>query len=264
MKPAVAVTLTWALMSSCLAADDTLKKQLTDQYRGKVLALRHSFTAKAQEYDAQGTPYNHGDDGPWSLYGHLQVAKMEVEGTRLRVEGNRFYYAVGRDPEQKLKITIRSNEPLVSAEQATALLDRAFAMTPEEKVRSAPPYWQSYLARELHVQAPAKTAEGNNAKAENERVFTFGGDVTAPKVLYQPNPDFSRAASERKYQGTVGLTLIVDKTGRVRDISIAKPLGLGLDENAVQSVSTWRFSPAMRHGEPVSVSIYVEVDYHFF
>jgi TonB family protein len=34
-----------------------------------------------------------------------------------------------------------------------------------------------------------------------------------------------------------------------------------LDENAVESVKSWRFEPAMRNGQPVVVAMKIEVEF---
>lgn len=39
------------------------------------------------------------------------------------------------------------------------------------------------------------------------------------------------------------------------------PLGLGLDEKAVEAVSQWRFQPATVNGQPLRVRAVVEVNF---
>jgi len=47
----------------------------------------------------------------------------------------------------------------------------------------------------------------------------------------------------------------------VRNPKILQSLGLGLDEQAVKSVLTWKFKPAMRAGKPVAVTIDVHTSF---
>jgi TonB family protein len=72
---------------------------------------------------------------------------------------------------------------------------------------------------------------------------------------------YSEVARKAKYQGTVVLWIVVDATGAVMDCRVVKPLGLGLDEKAVETVMTWKFKPAMRNGMPVPVRVMVEVPF---
>jgi protein TonB len=95
-------------------------------------------------------------------------------------------------------------------------------------------------------------------------VFRVGGGVSAPKAVYAPDPEYSEEARKAKYQGTCVLWLIVGPDGRPRDIKIARTLGLGLDEKAIEAVKTWRFDPAMKDGKPVAVQINVEVSFRLY
>ena len=95
-------------------------------------------------------------------------------------------------------------------------------------------------------------------------IFRVGGGVSAPRILYQPDPEYSEEARKAKYQGVCVLYLVVDAAGHPRDIRVAKSLGMGLDEKAVQAVATWRFEPAQKDGKPVAVAINVEVNFHLY
>ena len=57
------------------------------------------------------------------------------------------------------------------------------------------------------------------------------------------------------------LGLVVGPDGKPRDIKVQRTLGLGLDEKAIEAVSTWRFEPALKDGKPVPVQINVEVKF---
>jgi protein TonB len=95
-------------------------------------------------------------------------------------------------------------------------------------------------------------------------VFRVGGGVSAPKALFAPDPEYSEEARKAKYQGTCVLWLVVGPDGRPRDIHIARSLGLGLDEKAIEAVKNWKFEPAMKDGKPVAVQINVEVDFRLY
>ena len=92
-------------------------------------------------------------------------------------------------------------------------------------------------------------------------VFRVGGGVSAPQVLFKVDPEYSEQARKAKYQGTVVLSLVVQRDGSVRDIRIVQPLGLGLDERAIDAVKQWRFRPGMKSGAPVDVAAVIEVTF---
>lgn len=95
-------------------------------------------------------------------------------------------------------------------------------------------------------------------------VFRVGGGVTAPRVTFQPDPEYSEEARKAKFMGVCALSLIVGADGRPRDIEVARSVGLGLDEKAIEAVKMWKFDPATKDGKPVAVRINVEVTFHLY
>jgi TonB family protein len=79
--------------------------------------------------------------------------------------------------------------------------------------------------------------------------------------LYKPDPEYSEEARKAKYSGTVVLSIIVDSTGKPRDIKVIRSLGLGLDEKAIEAVTKWKFRPGYRNGQPVAVQASIEVNF---
>jgi protein TonB len=94
--------------------------------------------------------------------------------------------------------------------------------------------------------------------------YRVGGGVSAPRILFSPDPDYSEEARKAKYQGTVVLWVVVGPDGRTRDIRVQRSLGLGLDEKAMEAVRTWKFEPARKDGQPVAVQINVEVNFRLY
>ena len=94
--------------------------------------------------------------------------------------------------------------------------------------------------------------------------YRVGGGVSAPKVLYDPDPEYSEEARKAKYQGTVVLWLVVSSEGKPQQIRVQRALGMGLDEKAIEAVRQWRFEPAKKDGQPVPVMINVEVNFRLY
>jgi periplasmic protein TonB len=95
-------------------------------------------------------------------------------------------------------------------------------------------------------------------------VFRVGGGVSAPRALNTPDPEYSEEARKAKYQGTVILWLVVDQNGRPQQVKVARSLGMGLDEKAIEAVRKWTFEPAQKDGRPVPVQINVEVNFRLY
>ena len=91
-----------------------------------------------------------------------------------------------------------------------------------------------------------------------------GGGVSAPQVIYSVDPEFSDEARRAKYQGICVVSLIVDAQGNPQAIKIARALGMGLDEKAIEAVKQYKFKPAYYQGHPVPVMINIEVNFRIY
>jgi TonB family protein len=112
---------------------------------------------------------------------------------------------------------------------------------------------------------PAATSGSENqAKDPNSAPYRVGGGVSAPKLTYDPDPEYSEQARHARYQGTVVLWLVVDANGEPQNIKVQRSLGMGLDEEAVKAVRQWRFQPSMKDGQPVAVMINVEINFRLY
>lgn len=90
-------------------------------------------------------------------------------------------------------------------------------------------------------------------------VYRVGGDVSSPILVSKVEPEYSEEARRAKYSGVVHLSVVIDENGIPTDIHVTSPLGLGLDEKAVQAVQHWRFRPGLKNGKPVKVQASIEV-----
>ncbi len=91
--------------------------------------------------------------------------------------------------------------------------------------------------------------------------YRIGGGVSAPSVVYKVEPEYSEEARKAKFQGSVLLSIIVDPSGKPRDVRVIRTCGLGLDEKAVEAVMKWRFRPGLKDGKAVPVAATVEVNF---
>jgi TonB family protein len=97
-------------------------------------------------------------------------------------------------------------------------------------------------------------------------VFRAGvNGVGTPSCFYQPAPEYSEEARKTKYQGAVVVEGVINLDGKVTDIKVVKGVGMGLDENAVAAVKTWRCKPASGpSGKPVRTLVPIEVTFRLY
>jgi periplasmic protein TonB len=94
---------------------------------------------------------------------------------------------------------------------------------------------------------------------EIHKVGDYG--VTAPKPLYHPDPEYTDRARKKKISGTVLLSIVVTPEGTVRDAKVTTSLDKDLDQQALNTVNTWKFQPATKDDKPVSVRLAVEMTF---
>lgn len=94
------------------------------------------------------------------------------------------------------------------------------------------------------------------------RAFRVGPGVTASKLLSRVDPVYSSKARQALLEGTVVLRIVVRATGSAGEFWLMEPLGLGLDERAVEAVRQWKFAPGEKDGKPVATFAAVEVNFH--
>jgi periplasmic protein TonB len=95
-------------------------------------------------------------------------------------------------------------------------------------------------------------------------VYRIGGGVSAPVPIFTPEAEFSDEARRAKYQGVVLISLIVDAQGNPQNPRVSRPLGMGLDEKALEAVKKYKFKPAMKEGKPVPVMMSIEVNFRLY
>lgn len=96
---------------------------------------------------------------------------------------------------------------------------------------------------------------------ESGQLFQLRDGVTFPKALDMPRPEYSEAAQKAKLQGDVLLGVVVDTNGKARSVWVVQTLGAGLDENSVEAVRRWSFTPATKDGKPVPVLVNLAVPF---
>jgi TonB family protein len=97
------------------------------------------------------------------------------------------------------------------------------------------------------------------AAAAQPPVFHLGPGIVPPFVVSKALTVYSEEARLAKLEGSVLLSLVVGADGQPRDIQVVRPLGLGLDESAIDNVRAWTFKPGTKAGGAVAVEVNQEV-----
>jgi len=83
----------------------------------------------------------------------------------------------------------------------------------------------------------------------------FVAHEAEPKFLERVTPEYPRKALENCVAGAVWVQALVDKSGMVRDVKIAKASGtnVGFEKAAQNAAKKSKFSPAIQNGRPIAV-----------
>lgn len=264
-------------LASSNARGEDLQDHLNATCKNKIYMLRHAITRESQHYDSTGQLLDSATEGPWTIYGALEIKNVTLFPNQLRLTANRLVYTYdqgkkdlvpGRIKWNKAKVTldVALIHPITTTEEVDGILQRIFAFNEGELIETVPDYWRPFLQKRasgMSTPAPASVTEVEMKLDSGEAIYRVHPPaVTTPKPVYTPEPEFSDFARDHRMQGMVVLEIIVDKTGAVLRPEIVRPAGFGFDEQAVTRVRSWKFKPAMRDGNPVAVHMNIEVAFH--
>lgn len=283
-----------AVAAPLRAADrQVLASRLEKAYKGQNMVLRTYNSGANVRYSPDGRLIKGGKPGPWTLDATLQCSGVELKGNDLVIKGKRLYFMRDKaleglrpylGPRVRIEIDIRGYAlSLSTLQQAIA---NVFVPDTENSKLLVPDYWKDYMllrAQEVIKRAqknasanpPASKATlvGKNSKqtASGSPIFRVGAlvnpkeklRVPMPVATHVPEPPYTPEARKGGLEGTVILSVVIDETGRVSQVSIKEPLGLGLDDNAAKAVEKWRFKPSMIDGNPVAVRTLVEITFRY-
>jgi TonB family protein len=284
-----------------LQAASEVEKELRYKYVDKTLVLRNFYTGERLDYDSAGALAGGAAVGDWTTDGFVRISSLSLSGQRLTIQAERLFlindshvFQVQSIREKKknkianrLRIEVALGPDGTTAEKADAALSKIFLTAQDRIAELLPAYWKPC------VQAASTGTASNDfntcrfppefaaipgvvstsqddpvsageAKTEHSEVFHIGKGVSPPKITFQPSPEFSEEARSTKFQGVVVLSMILDRSGEVRDIRVVKPLGCGLDASAVRTARTLRFKPSEKDGVPASVEVMYEVNFHLY
>lgn len=232
---------------------DNIKDALSHKYKKQVLALRSPFTHGIQKFNSQGQPMESPPKGPWLLYGGIHIDKVNLSADTLSLQGPRVGFSGEKNGKpaaislsKTVHVEIHLDQPLKSADEAEAILNRVFFLGGDSKDHSKPEFRR--IDDTTSVEPIYKVSDG----------------AIAPRATYTPEPVFSEAARHDRFQGTVILQIVVDKTGHVARVRLERALGYDLDDNAMEGVKVWRFEPATKDGQPVAIVMNIEVSFNLY
>jgi hypothetical protein len=241
------------------STEPEIKARLKD----KPLYLRGCWRDTHLSFDADGKLVGQSLPVSFTLSGfefrsaHLKKDKLQVEGTRIGVE-----FIKEKPQRVSLGRTIKVDIALPANGDFAPALDAIFADGLAELAPVMPPYWQRWAKSKLSPPEPGDAAKAktpapvsvsqHNPPTGEAAPGRVGGSVQAPRLNAHREAEFDEAARHLKYSGVTLIGLIVEENGMPTHLNVIRPLGVGLDEQALAAVQSYRFSPAVQDGSPVT------------
>jgi TonB family protein len=159
----------------------------------------------------------------------------------------------------------QSNGSPVAVAQSLSMKLDACPVHVQNGSNSEATYLRVHSQPELRLAAtdiyPAEVSYSNSIPGDmNGGVFRPGPDVSPPLMLLAAPIVEIGSGTKAKYSGEVLLSLLVDSFGMPQNVRVTRPLGMGLDQKAIDAVRNARFKPATFKGkQPVPVMITIAV-----
>ncbi len=133
-------------------------------------------------------------------------------------------------------------------------------------ITQPPEPYQKPVEEKANPEEPTNHALRTETEDENSQASPAAARViqqATPLYRVNPPPEYPRLARRRGLEGTVLLEVLVDRNGRVLEVSVQTSSGHSiLDRAAIRGVRSWRFSPGTIDGQPSDMRVRVPVRFH--
>jgi TonB family protein len=148
-----------------------------------------------------------------------------------------------------------TTSPAHAAKVLTDAIDHIFAQGLDDKMMaSMPDFWKLYY----------QAAEAKTDYRPDAGVFRQGSVDQKAKLTSAFVPESNDYAQDAGVAGMALYHAVIGTDGKPQEIAVARPIGFGLDENAVATIRKASFEPALKDGKPVPVMIDLEVVFRIY
>jgi len=251
------------------SSSDALQSRLLN----KPLFLRGFWQNDKLHFGPAGNLIGKSGTVSFTLSG-IEVTKVELKSKALLLEGRRVGLKFDKYTPKLLALLAGtqndSHEEDIRIEidsppdgDYTSALDAIFADDLASLVPSLPDEWQTFATRNLLPGSPPPSPKTEQPPAP-PGTKRIGGGILPPRLLKSAEPGFDETARVMKIGGNCLISLVVGADGRPSQLRVLRPIGLGLDEQALRAVQQYVFAPATENGKAVAVMLNIEVNFAIF
>lgn len=149
-----------------------------------------------------------------------------------------------------------TTSPAHAAKVLREAIDKVFATGLDDKIRARmPEFWQ------LYYQAQAA---GVNYRPKDPAILRSNAVDTQAKVLSSIAPESNEFAQASGIAGRALYRVVIGADGTPGEIAVIRPIGFGLDENAVAAIRKATFEPATKAGKPAAETLDLAVLFRIY
>lgn len=189
------------------------------------------------------------------------------EAKKARIQGKVVLEVVINKKGEVMDVRLLSGPPTLVKSSVDAVKQWRYAPSPllPARTKITIHYTLQNHPAPAPSSAPHADAAPDPASNPSPKVYKVGGDVSQPIPVVDPDPPYTHKARKAKLQGTITMAAVINAKGKVISVKeVSKPLGMGLDESAMNTIRTWEFRPGLHDGDPVSVKILIETTFRLF
>lgn len=162
--------------------------------------------------------------------------------------------AEDRPADEKSVTTTTS--PAHAAKVLEDALNNIFAQGFDARMMAAmPDFWKLYYAA---------AANKTDYRPSDPAVLRSSAVDKRAQLLTTFQPESNQFAQDHGVAGMSLYHVVVGADGKTGEIAVARPIGFGLDESAVDSIRKATFSPAMKNGKPVPEMLDLVVEFRIY
>jgi outer membrane biosynthesis protein TonB len=122
-------------------------------------------------------------------------------------------------------------------------------------IASLPDFWK------LYYQAVATKTD---YRPKDPAVLRQNRVDRKARLLTAIEPELNEYAQDNAVAGMALYHTVVGPDGKAGEVAVGRPIGFGLDENAIAAIRKASFQPAIKDGRPVPVLLDLVVEFHIF
>ena len=151
---------------------------------------------------------------------------------------------------------VTTQDPARAAEQLEYAINRIFAPSLDARmIAQMPEYWRYFYQAQMDHKSIEPT---------DPSIVRPGPGIEGPKLLKNLVAASNDYAQKSQVAGIASYKVILGTDGKPMAVAVFRPIGFGLDENAVTAIQKSTYSPAMKDGKAMMSVVDVDVTFRIY